>query len=73
MDVVCDSCGEGYVLAYRGTKEAKCGEHNPQAGTAACLTLAAAVLPTPSIPRQLLWLIMSEHRMVHESGCSVTT
>jgi hypothetical protein len=45
MDVVCDACGEGYVLAYRGTREAKCGEYNcDRLVAAACLALVAAVL-----------------------------
>ena len=26
MDVVCDACGEGYILAFKGTKSATCGE-----------------------------------------------
>lgn len=24
--VVCDACRQGYILAYRGTKQATCGE-----------------------------------------------
>jgi hypothetical protein len=35
MDVVCDACGEGYVLAYGGTKDAKCGEYDSSITAAA--------------------------------------
>jgi hypothetical protein len=31
MEVICDACGEGYILAFRGTKQATCGEPSPQA------------------------------------------
>lgn len=42
MDVVCDACGEGYVLAYGGTKDAKCGEY--ASSTAAAEAAPAAQL-----------------------------
>jgi hypothetical protein len=31
MEVICDACGEGYILAFRGTKQATCGEPSAQA------------------------------------------